>query len=158
MSKEQKRDKNGRFTGKTAKKVEVELNVERPKEMSKDEYIKQLEAESEAYKITSERFMGSYLTACSEINQLKAEIAEIEPYKRHFDRLLDVAKNWKKRALAEQDKHLYVLDALREAYMQLGWYQNQLSWWTKKKHREKILNMDMHLDKMVSHAERLDEE
>lgn len=57
-----------------------------------------------------------------------------------------------------EEKFVSTLDALRIAYMHIGWFTNKLSWWTRKLNRKKILDMQMQLDNMLAKAEGLDKE
>lgn len=126
MKKESKNDDKARrvVTGKTA---EVEITVERPENMSFEEYNKQLETERDAFKITAEKYMGKYLTLCAKKKEM-------------------------------EDKHLYVLDAFREAFMQIEWLVRKLPWWKKLRYHSMLRDMQNDLDRKLAHAEGLDRE
>ena len=157
MSKEQtKRGKNGRYAKKSTK-VEMEVTVEEPKFKNTKEELEYWKTLAEGYKVALEDIGSRYLNARKDIKDLKVYVHELESYERHWKGLLDTAKTWKKRALKWQDMYLNVLDAMRYAYIYIGWYRNHLSWWTKKKHREKIIDMETDLDNRVYNAECLDE-
>lgn len=155
--KEPKRDKNGRFI-KKGYKTEVKLEVEpkpaskHPKmvSISKDE-LEQLRTERDAFKLTAEKMSGEYLDKCQEIKDLM-------PYKRHWDHLFGLAMTWKYRALAEQKKHLFAMDALRVASMHIWWLRSKLSWFKLWKNRKKLVEMDVEMDRMVARVEGLDRE
>lgn len=116
MSKETiKRDKNGRFAKK---------GLPADGGMNQEEYIKHLELERDAFKITAEKVSSMYLNKCAE---------------------------WSKERTA-------LMDAIRLAYMHIGWFRSKLSFFTKMKNRDKIIDMEMEMDRLLSEAEGLDRE
>ena len=135
MKAELKRDSKGRFTVKAgkkpdAKKVDVQLHFERPEGLSDAEYIKCLEKECETLKLTSERYMSQYLN----------DRVAVKKGEKHLD------------------QYLFAMDAMREAYMQIGWYYHHLPWITRLVYRKKIAYLNKVLDDMVAKAELLDRE
>ena len=133
--KEPKRDKNGRFTKKANKpKVEVSIEVEPKTVPFEQKVIAVTEDEYEQLKLEHDAF------------KILAE--------KYMGKYLNKCYALK----IEEGKHLFCLDALREAYMQIGWFTRQLSWWTKRKYRNKMQEMERTLDRMFLHAESLDRE
>lgn len=123
------------------RKTDVVIEVERPRIKNKDEYIKVLENESEAFKEVAERFTSKYLNARQEIKRLKEEL---EAERKSKDVILE--------------KNVMLKDTIRTAYIQIGYIRQLLPWFKKWKYRDELLKMDMDLDRMYFAAEGLDRE
>lgn len=158
MSKEQtKRDKNGRFAKKSTK-VEMEITVEEPKFKNTKEELEYWKTLAEGYKGALEDIGSKYLNARKDIKDLKAEIHELKSYERHWKGLLDTAKTWKKRAQKWEEKCAAIQDVVDYAYIYIGWYRMHLSKWTKWRHKEDILNIELDLDNRYANALYVGEE
>ena len=149
---EKKEQKKGKKSIEVKMEVEPKPASKHPKmvSISKDE-LEQLRIERDAFKMTAEKMSGKYLDKCQEVKDLM-------PYKRHWDHLFGLAMTWKDRALAEQEKHLFAMDVIRLAYMHIGWFRRKLPFFTKIRNREKIIDMEMEMDRLLSKAEGLDKE
>lgn len=131
MSKETiKRDKNGRFA-KKAGKVEVEMNVEPKPEKDLSDLICVSRGEYEQLKLERDAF--------------KATAEKVSSM------YLNKCAGWANEKVA-------LLDVISTAYMHIGWFRNKLPFFTKIRNRDKIIDMEMEMDRLMSKAEGLDRE
>ena len=131
MSKETvKRDKKGRFARK-AGKVEVEVNVEAKPEKDLSDLICVSKGEYEQLKLERDAF--------------KATVEKVSSM------YLNKCVEWANERVA-------LMDVIRLAYMHIGWFRSKLSFFTKIKNRDKIIDMEMEMDRLLSKAEGFDKE
>ena len=122
-------------------KVNVEVEVGRPEGMPTAEYIKQLETERDAFKITAENFMSKYLNQRVEIKELAEEI---EKRDRLQDKILT--------------REVMLKDVIREMYMYIGWLKYKMFRFQRIRLHRDFVELDTHIDDMMAKAEGLDRE
>jgi hypothetical protein len=131
MSKETiKRDKNGRFT-KKAGKVEVKMHVEPKPEKDLSDLICVSRGEYEQLKLERDAF--------------KSTVEKVSSM------YLNKCAEWANERVA-------LMDVIRLAYMHIGWFRSKLPFFTKICNRDKIIDMEMEMDRLLSKAEGLDKE
>lgn len=148
MSKETvKRDKNGRF----AKKEECKCG----QGYNPDDYIKRLEKERDLYKSLSERLGSDYLNKCAEFGEVRRAL---RAYETNWPKLRAIAKYHRHQSNKLHDVNVILLDALREAAIEMDWLRDRIPFYKKPFLRKKLHEWDEYFDSLCNKAEGLDRE
>lgn len=100
------------------------------------------------------RFVGEGMSMVEHLGVLECELQCAKARIAFLEGAAEYYKNEVKKLghnLDQADKSsAFAIDALHEAYLQVEWYRSKLPWWKKWLHRDKILDYEIALDKMVS--------